>query len=197
MNLLMRLITVMCFLPLSALSADITNISGKRFSDVTVQRIEPDGISIKHSGGVIKLFVSELPPDVLKQYGLNAESAQKYQAAKNEAIRNREAQLRDNIARKNAELELMKSSYPMDINVLSVTREGLLGYKCFMAPVIIDGKLTRRYKESDTLVFVYCNSSGYYDGKKWKGTVVPFGTYNYDSAMGASRTVEAYKHIGP
>ncbi len=86
---------------LSAFSIDITTINGKTYSDVIVQRVEPDGISIKHSAGIIKLFANELPQDVREQYGLTPEAAKRYQAQRSAALQARDEQMRLNLAKRN------------------------------------------------------------------------------------------------
>ena len=88
---------------LSAFSVDITTINGKTYSNVTVQRVEPDGISIKHSAGIIKLFANELPQDIREQYGLTPEAAKRYQAQRSAALQAREEQMRANLAKRNAQ----------------------------------------------------------------------------------------------
>ena len=86
---------------LSAYSIDITTINGKTYSNVIVQRVEPDGISIKHSAGIIKLFANELPQDVREQYGFTPEAAKRYQAQRSAALQAREEQMRLNLAKRN------------------------------------------------------------------------------------------------
>lgn len=56
-------------------ATEITNIAGKVYERVRVSRVEPDGITITHAGGVAKLFFTELPPDVQMKYNYNPEKA--------------------------------------------------------------------------------------------------------------------------
>jgi hypothetical protein len=60
------------------LAVDMTNNEGKVFKDAKVTRVEPDGVTISHSGGVAKLFFWELPESVQQQYGYNATNAAAY-----------------------------------------------------------------------------------------------------------------------
>lgn len=61
---------------------DITTVKGKTYSNVTVIRVEPDGISIKHSAGIIKLYLNELTTETRLKYKLENSNAIKYQQAK-------------------------------------------------------------------------------------------------------------------
>lgn len=79
MKTLSLLIIVFCVLALPSLGDDITTLSGKTYSNVTITRVEPDGITIKHSAGLIKLFYGELPEDVRARYGADPAKARKYQ----------------------------------------------------------------------------------------------------------------------
>jgi hypothetical protein len=98
MKTLSLLIIVFCVLALPSLGEDITTLSGKTYSNVTITRVEPDGITIKHSAGLIKLFYGELPEDVRARYGADPAKAREYQQAKAQAQAQREAQSRETIA---------------------------------------------------------------------------------------------------
>lgn len=206
-------LTVLIF-SIRALSADISSTSGTVYSNIEVRRVEPDGISIKHSAGIVKLFVKELPPDVLEKYGLDEETARTYQSERETALAVRNAQMLKNLDQQNAEWKKQESireakeenrriaqaehaiADPIKIRILSVMEDGLLGHK-YISVMVPSGQFHKRVlRISDHLVFVYCNSSVYYDGIDWSGMVVPHGTYNYLSAAGASRTVKAYKRVG-
>jgi type II secretory pathway pseudopilin PulG len=70
----------------------ITNLEGRVFSNATVIRVEPDGINIRHSGGITKMFFWELSTELQEQYGYDPQKAAAYnrQAAQaQEAYRKR------------------------------------------------------------------------------------------------------------
>jgi hypothetical protein len=54
---------------------DLKTTNGKEYKNVSVSRVEPDGIVIKFSGGIVKLQFTELPPDVQKKYGYDSAAA--------------------------------------------------------------------------------------------------------------------------
>ena len=58
-----------------ALADDFKTIGGKERKNVKVSRVEPDGIVISFSGGIVKLPFTELPEDVQKEYGYDSSAA--------------------------------------------------------------------------------------------------------------------------
>lgn len=78
--LLLTLCVSMCA-PLG-FSEDFTNATtGKVYSDVSITRVEPDGVTFRHLGGIAKLFFYETTPDVQERYGYDREKAVAYHNA--------------------------------------------------------------------------------------------------------------------
>jgi hypothetical protein len=67
-----------------ALADDFKTVDGKEYKNVKVSRVEPDGIVITFSGGIVKLPFSELSPDVQKNYGYDSQAAATYTAEENQ-----------------------------------------------------------------------------------------------------------------
>src|SRR5436190_5382351 len=67
-----------------ALADDFKTIIGKEYKGVTVSRVEPDGIVIKFSGGIVKIPFTELSPEIQTKYGYNSQAAVAYSAEQNE-----------------------------------------------------------------------------------------------------------------
>src|SRR5438445_13866159 len=67
-------ILVVCFASV-ALADDLKTINGKECKNAKVSRVEPDGIVITFSGGIVKLPFIELPGDVRKKYGYDSQAA--------------------------------------------------------------------------------------------------------------------------
>src|SRR5438874_13808472 len=67
-----------------ALGDDFKTIDGKEYKNATVSRVEPDGIVIAFSGGIVKLPFGELSTDIQKKYGYDSESVATYTAEQNE-----------------------------------------------------------------------------------------------------------------
>ena len=51
-----------------ALAEDFKTINGKEYKDVTVSRVEADGIVIKTKTGLSKIYFTELPKDVQERF---------------------------------------------------------------------------------------------------------------------------------
>jgi len=51
-----------------ALAEDFTTINGKEYKDVTVSRVEPDGIVLKTKSGIPKVYFRELPTEVQERF---------------------------------------------------------------------------------------------------------------------------------
>ena len=60
-------ILIVCFTSI-ALAEDFKTINGKEYKNVTVSRVEPDGIVIKTETGISKVYFAELPKDVQERF---------------------------------------------------------------------------------------------------------------------------------
>jgi hypothetical protein len=77
-------IKVLSFLSLSfislALADDFKTLTGKEYKDVTVSRVEPDGIVLTGKAGISKVYFTELPKDVQERFGYDPQKAGDYSA---------------------------------------------------------------------------------------------------------------------
>jgi hypothetical protein len=64
----------------AASADDFRTIDGKEYKNVTVSRVEPDGIVITFSRGIVKLPFAELSPEIQKKYGYDEEQAKAFAA---------------------------------------------------------------------------------------------------------------------
>src|SRR6266480_3757805 len=78
-------ILIVCFATF-AVADDFKTINGKEYKDATVSRVEPDGITIKFSGGIVKVPFTELPKEVQQRFNYNPEKAAEYSANQNAAL---------------------------------------------------------------------------------------------------------------
>jgi hypothetical protein len=60
-------ILIVCFASI-ALADDFKTIAGKEYKNVTVSRVEADGIVIKGKSGISKIYFVELPKDVQERF---------------------------------------------------------------------------------------------------------------------------------
>jgi hypothetical protein len=69
-----------------ALADDFKTINGKEYKNVTVSRVEPDGIMVASKSGILKLYFVELPKEVQERFNYNPEKAAVYSAEQNAAL---------------------------------------------------------------------------------------------------------------
>ncbi len=67
------------------LADDFKTIDGKEYKNATVSRVEPDGIVITFSGGIVKVPFTELSPEIQKKYGYDSQAAADFQKQSYEA----------------------------------------------------------------------------------------------------------------
>jgi len=70
---------ILCFTTV-AVADDFKLVSGKEYKDVTVTRMEPDGIVLKAKSGISKVYFVELPKDVQERFHYNEAIASTYSA---------------------------------------------------------------------------------------------------------------------
>ena len=72
------------FLSLSFISLtladDFKTLAGKEYKNVTVSRVEPDGIVLSGKAGISKVYFTELPKDVQERFGYDSQKAGVYSA---------------------------------------------------------------------------------------------------------------------
>jgi thioredoxin 1 len=77
----MKILTVLILSFASlAFADDFKAIDGKEYKNVTVSRIEPDGIVVRTKSGISKIYFVELPKDVQERFHYNAAIAAAYSA---------------------------------------------------------------------------------------------------------------------
>jgi thiol-disulfide isomerase/thioredoxin len=94
----MKILTflILCFASI-ALAEDFKAIDGKEYKNVTVSRVEPDGIMLISKSGISKVYFTELPKEVQERFHYDAAQAIAYsaeQAAIQEAFLMQQEQLR-------------------------------------------------------------------------------------------------------
>ena len=70
---------VLCFTTV-ALADDFKLVNGKEYKDVTVNRVEPDGVVLKTKSGISKVYFVELPKEIQERFHYNAAIASAYSA---------------------------------------------------------------------------------------------------------------------
>jgi SPX domain protein involved in polyphosphate accumulation len=66
-----------------AVAEDFRTLDGREYKNVTVSRVEPDGIVLVTSSGISKLYFTELPKEVQERFHYDAQKAAAYSASQN------------------------------------------------------------------------------------------------------------------
>jgi hypothetical protein len=188
-----RAIPLLLGLLMAAGAEDLTTTEGRVYKNVTVRKVEPDGLSISHESGLAKIPFTKLPEEVQKKHGYDpakgkayAEEEGKKQAAAEEQLakdvrRALQDQKKKELQREVAELEkeFAKQGRQTTVRIRQVTEDGFLG------DVLLDGK------EMD-FIMVLGSPRLLVDGDIWRGKLWLAGTYRYGTAVGGSKTVRCH-----
>ncbi|MEX1049310.1 MAG: hypothetical protein WED15_07265 [Akkermansiaceae bacterium] len=185
------------------------------YKNVTVTKVEPDGIRIVHESGVAKIQIEKLPEEIRTQLGLSDDAAKEHREMLQEK---REVAL--DFAKKQQALASKRLIFTG--NVFQVTDGGLLlrnvaytdgtkeekkvPYKVKIGgPTGLNPNARTTYETrynsewvlkvrafADWPIFVGCDTSGYVDGSTFSSVVYQHGTFSYTNVQGATKTIPSY-----
>jgi hypothetical protein len=210
--------TLLLFTLLAPLNAEEDKMKFDKlldYTNVTVTKIEPDGIRIMHESGVAKIPFERVPEDVRTKLGLNQEAAEAHR-------QNVQAQ-QQRIAEANKKQQVLEKARLIFVgSIFQVTDGGLLlrdvsytdgtkeekkvPYKVKTGgPTGLNPNARTtyetRYKSEWVLkvrsmsswpIFVECDTAGYVDGDQFSGHVYSNGTFAYTNTQGARKTIPSY-----
>jgi hypothetical protein len=117
----LALFLILCFGSL-ALADDFKTIDGKEYKNVTVSRVEPDGIVLKTKSGISKVYFVELPKEVQERFHYDAEKAARYSAE--QAVR-----LAPQLGSKESSAESTREEdKTLQVEIIQVLPGGVLAY---------------------------------------------------------------------
>jgi hypothetical protein len=96
------------------LADDFKTTNGREYKNATLSRVEPDGIVIKFSGGIVKIPFTELSKDLQEKYNYNPEVAQKFAAESAEEIKAANAKAQEVKAKVDAERDEQRKALATD-----------------------------------------------------------------------------------
>jgi thiol-disulfide isomerase/thioredoxin len=102
------LASILCFASVVP-ADDFKVVDGKEYKNVTVSRVEPDGIVLRTKSGISKLYFVELPKDVQERFHYNAANAAAYSA---KAV----SQVTAAVAGRGQPIEVISHGAQVDIN---------------------------------------------------------------------------------
>jgi hypothetical protein len=197
------------------LADDFKTVDGKEYKNATVSRVEPDGVVISFSGGIVKIPFTELSPEIQKKYGYDSQAAAAYTAEQNEKSnalnqqRKAEEQTRTEERHKYwsehstpvpAERQSVASSMhgsaldqrPVDKTliygrIVQTVDEGLL------VSVLVPAYSRHEVIPAETIVLLVGNFPGFYDNDRIQVTGTLIGSHNYTAVWHYKKTVRAFE----
>jgi hypothetical protein len=85
-NVKLLSVLILSLVPIAAFSDDFKTVAGKEYKEVTVSRVEPDGIVLTGKSGISKVYFSELPKEVQERFGYDPQKATDYSAQQNASL---------------------------------------------------------------------------------------------------------------
>ena len=79
------IVIILCFGAV-AFAEDFKTVTGTEYKNVTVSRVEPDGIVLTNKAGISKVYFTELPKDVQERFGYDPQRAADYSAQQNAGL---------------------------------------------------------------------------------------------------------------
>ncbi len=183
------------------------------YEEVVVRKVEPDGIRIIHKGGVAKIPLERLPPEIVAELGLNPDDAALHRkntgVAENEAARRQQAAefLKSRVTTLSGTILQVKdggfllspatftTGKTKEIKVPYTIREGgPTTLQPNRKPVVRKGFKTETVPETVTVevAWLACDTRNYIDGMNFEKSVYVHGKFNYVGVDGAERTVPSF-----
>jgi hypothetical protein len=168
--------------------AEITDLTGKIYKNVTVRKVDPDGLLIAHSGGVKKLAFTELSEEFQAKYGYDPAKAERFakeQAALQAAARQQameQSRIREEEAKKAREMAaLLQSAVRIHFQITQVLDHGLIIWN------LRDAKTEFLRVNPDRFDVA--------DGERYNALVISNGTYEYESIVGVRKRVREWTFV--
>jgi hypothetical protein len=132
-------ILILCFASL-ALADDFKTINGKEYKNVTVSRVEADGIVIKGKSGISKVYFVELPKEVQERFHYNPAQAADFTKAQQAAVAQQNAPPREKEQQQRAEA-IKKTPEAVKENVRSILEVESDQPSFLDQPVLLEGTI--------------------------------------------------------
>ena len=109
-----------------AIADDFKTIEGKEYKNAKVSRVEPDGIVITFSGGIVKLPFTELSPEIQKKYGYDPKAAEDFQQQTYQGDVVKARQLGEAREKRQQELEALSKSQLQPTTPVPAERQSVI-----------------------------------------------------------------------
>lgn len=196
---------------------DFKTVDGKEYKNVTLSRVEPDGLVVFASYGIIKIPFTDLSPEIQKKYGYDAKAATDFQQRQYEADVARAREISEAKQKRQHELEEWSKSRQSHQEMPAAHErsaasslhgtmldERPAGPSVFLyAEVmqVVDEGLLVSVRETNTFgtepipggatVLLLGQFSGYFDDDKIQVSGQLIGAHQYTTVLGSKRTARA------
>ncbi|GDX10872.1 hypothetical protein LBMAG57_26440 [Verrucomicrobiota bacterium] len=145
---------------------EITTLSGKKYLNATLTRIEPNGISISYDAGLVKIPFTDLGEELRAKFGFDQQKAAQFTAATQETSKQKAAAQQKASSDQQVQAEQLKRTKSFDVQVVEVVK----------GKGAIVGPLTST-EEIPFAIFVE-GLNGVADGEKYEIAAFRDGTYS-------------------
>jgi len=151
---------------------EIVTISGNKYENVAVTLVEPDGISISHDGGLVKIPFTDLNEELRAKYGFDAQKAAQFSAATQEALKQRVAAQQKALATQQVQAEQLKRTKSFDVQVATVVGKNgavvspLTSTEEIPSPIFVEGLIGVAEGEKYE---ISAFRDGIYSSNEWTG----------------------------
>ena len=101
---------------------EIVTTSGTKYENVTVTLIEPDGLSISHDAGLVKVPFTDLSEELRAKYNFDPQKAAQFAAATQETAKQKAAAQQKAAAEQQVQAEQLKRTKSFDVEVRAVVK---------------------------------------------------------------------------
>jgi hypothetical protein len=200
---------------------DIVTQGGLVYTNCTIVRVEPDGITVATDNGIAKIGFAELSGEYRKKYGYDSEKAADYarasdqkkaaeMAAQPESEKRAPASAQYEVANKESLDDIKKLAIDLTGVVQQITKDGVFISETKMpakyeeevvktgyTPTDKNRKFTTKIEyvsvnEDGSPVFIFGGGSGYTVSAGWSATAYPAGVYKYTTSAGDEKIVKCY-----
>jgi hypothetical protein len=202
-----------------ALAEDFKTVDHKEYKNAKVSRVEPDGIVIVFSGGIVKLPFVELPPEVQKKYGYDSQAAVEFQQKTYQADVDRARQLAESREKRQKDLEEQARSQPQpppqERQSIAASMHGSTLDQRSSGKTVINGTIARVVDEGleirvsgiafvgqerildGTYVLFLGSHPGFYDDDRVQAVGIPAGSRDHTTVGGNTlhSTVRAFESV--
>jgi hypothetical protein len=182
-----HLITALLLISTVVFADDFKTTDGKEYKNVTISRIEPDGIVLKTKSAISKVYFVELPKEVQERVHYDPQKAREYSAQQARGEEQGQAKGSKADESKDSQTEgaqVTQGGKELEVEVIQVLPDGILARGLFFVWRSGYGGPDTRTEKA---IFLQGFSGSLAEGEVFQVQAYADGTYTYQDASGTSR----------